>query len=63
MHIPCYQYRENREGSYHHRLQRLGIANTAYYYIYYWGLFLFGEEICNRIIRGIKKLIGKTPKL
>lgn len=49
--------------NYHHRLQRLGIANTIYYYIYYWGLFLLGEKICNRIIRGIKRLLGRTPKL
>lgn len=48
---------------YQHRLQRLGIANTVYYYIYYWGLLVFNEKICNGIIRGIKKFLGKTPRL
>lgn len=48
---------------YHRRLKELGIANTRYYYIYYWGLYLLDEKICDKIIRSTKKILGKTPKL
>lgn len=48
---------------YHQRLKELGIANTRYYYIYYWGLYLLDERICDKIIHSTKKILGKTPKL
>lgn len=48
---------------YHRRLKELGIAITLYYYIYFVALFLFNEKICDGIIRGLKKILGKTPKL
>lgn len=49
--------------NYHYRLRALGIAVTPYYYIYYFALYLFGEKFCDKIIRNIKKLMGRTPKL
>lgn len=48
---------------YHRRLRALGIAITAYYHIYYWALYLFGESFCDGVIRGIKKRLGRTPRL
>lgn len=48
---------------YSSRLKELGINCTAYYYIYYWALFLFGERFCDCCIRTIKKVLGKTPSL
>lgn len=48
---------------YHRRLKELGIACTAYYYIYYVALYLFNERFCDQGIRLIKKVLGKTPKL
>ena len=49
--------------AYHGRLKELGLANTFYYYVYYWGLYLFGENMCDKIIRNIKRILGKTPEL
>ncbi len=48
---------------YHHRLKKLGIACTPYYYIYYVGLFLLGVRFCDAGIRKIKTTLGRTPKL
>ncbi len=48
---------------YHRRLKELGIACTIYYYIYYVLLILFNEKLCDKGIRLIKKIVGKTPKL
>lgn len=48
---------------YHRRLKKLGLANTLYYYLYYWGLYLLNERMCDKIIRSIKRILGKTPKL
>lgn len=49
--------------NYHRRLKALGIANSLYYYIYYWGLYLLNEKMCDKIIRSIKRILGRTPKL
>lgn len=48
---------------YHHRLKQLGLACTKYYYVYYVGLYLFGERFCDKGIRIIKRILGKTPQL
>jgi abequosyltransferase len=43
--------------------KEIGIHSTGYFYIYYYGLILFGMNNCNRLILLIKKFLGKTPKL
>ncbi|MCQ2520967.1 MAG: glycosyltransferase [Lachnospiraceae bacterium] len=48
---------------YHKRLCEIGFNKSGYYYIYYIGLYLFGEKFCDKVIRGIKKVLGRTPKL
>lgn len=48
---------------YHRRLKELGIAITVYYYIYLIALYIFNEKVCDGVIRGLKKILGKTPKL
>ncbi len=39
----------------------VGFGCTPYYYIYKWGLVLFGERFCDRLIMQIKKVYGYTP--
>lgn len=48
---------------YHRQLKGIGLDQTIYYYIYYCGLFIFGEKFCDAIIRGIKRLCKGTPRL
>ena len=38
-----------------------GFGKTFYFHIYKWVLVLFGESICDRAIRFIKRIVGKTP--
>ena len=49
--------------SYHKELCKLGLNCTMYYYIYLLGLYVVGEGICDKIIRMIKKTMGRTPQL
>lgn len=49
--------------NYHKQLKQIGIAITPYYYIYYWALLIFNERFCDKMIRGMKKALGRTPKL
>lgn len=44
-------------------LNKLGFNITIYYYIYTITLILFGKKVCDYLIRIIKKILGKTPKL
>lgn len=44
-------------------LNKLGFNASLYYYIYVIGLAILGKKICDNIIRIIKNLLGKTPKL
>ena len=44
-------------------LKKLGFASTPYFYLYYLLLLLFGKKNSQKIIRRIKKIIGKTPRL
>ena len=34
---------------------------THYYFVYKWGLAIFGEKFCDRLILGIKNALGRTP--
>lgn len=44
-------------------LNKIGFNASVYYYIYVIALVLLGKENCDNIIRILKKIIGKTPKL
>jgi abequosyltransferase len=44
-------------------LNKIGFNSSMYYYIYVIILVVFGKYICDNIIRILKNLIGKTPKL
>lgn len=48
---------------YHKQLKGIGMNQTIYYYIYYYGLLIFGEQFCDTVIRIIKKICKGTPKL
>lgn len=48
---------------YARELAKLGFNKSAYFYIYYWSLFLFGTRFNDTIIRALKKIIGRRPKL
>lgn len=44
------------------RLEKeVGFGCTPYYFIYKWGLVLFGEKPCDRMILRIKNVVGHTP--
>jgi abequosyltransferase len=38
-----------------------GFGCTAYYHIYKWALVLFGEQVCDKLIGRIKRIVGHTP--
>jgi abequosyltransferase len=38
-----------------------GFGCTAYYHIYKWALVLFGEQVCDKLISRIKRIVGYTP--
>jgi glycosyltransferase involved in cell wall biosynthesis len=40
-----------------------GFGCTPYFYIYKWSLVVFGEHICDRMIRLIKRALSHTPNL
>jgi abequosyltransferase len=44
-------------------LYKIGLGKTVYFYIYVVGLMVLGDENCKRIIRFIKRRLGKTPAL
>ena len=49
---------------YAHRLESdLGLGISGYFHCYKWGLVLFGERLCDRLIILVKRLIGHTPDL
>lgn len=41
----------------------IGIDSSIYFYLYYYGLIVFGEVFCNKLIINLKKMLGATPKL
>ncbi|HBU06923.1 MAG TPA: hypothetical protein DEB09_02475 [Candidatus Magasanikbacteria bacterium] len=44
-------------------LNKIGFNSSFYYYIYVIMLVLFGKRICDNLVRILKDIIGKTPKL
>jgi abequosyltransferase len=43
--------------------REVGINGTPHYYVYLLGLTLLGESRCDRLIHGIKNVVGRTPHL
>jgi glycosyltransferase involved in cell wall biosynthesis len=43
--------------------REVGINRTPHYYLYLAGLTVLGEHRCDRLINGIKKIVGRTPQL
>jgi hypothetical protein len=44
-------------------LNKLGFNVSLYYHIYIIGLVILGKKFCDNIVRILKNVIGKTPKL
>ncbi len=44
-------------------LKRMGLACSKYFYVYYIGLALFGEKICQKLIDYIKRIFGRRLRL
>lgn len=44
-------------------LKKIGLGNTIFFYIYYFGLLVFGEKLCDNLISFIKNKLSCTPKL
>ncbi len=44
-------------------LNKIGFNSSCYYDIYVIGLIIFGKRFCDNVIRVLKNMIGKTPKL
>ena len=40
-------------------LRKMGLDRTIYFSIYYFGLQLFGEKVCSKLIRLIKRIRGR----
>ncbi len=45
------------------QLNKIGFNRSIYYYIYVTALIVLGKSVCDNIIRILKNLLGKTPKL
>ena len=43
--------------------REVGINKTPHYALYVVGLTVLGERVCDLSIQGIKKLMGRTPRL
>ena len=49
---------------YANRLEKeCGLGFSGFFHIYKWALYTLGEPACDRGIRLIKKLVGRTPEL
>ena len=44
-------------------IKKIGMGNSAYFYIYFWMLLLLGKRRSQNMIRRMKKVLGKTPRL
>lgn len=40
-----------------------GLGKTTYFHLYKWGLVIFGEYWCDRLIVMVKRAVGHTPNL
>lgn len=57
------KYGMKHMNSYCKELKKMGLAISPYFYIYYIGLTLFGEKICQLLIDCIKKIVGRRLHL
>jgi abequosyltransferase len=49
---------------YANRLEReCGLGVSGFFHVYKWALYLLGEPACDRGIRLIKRVVGRTPEL
>lgn len=48
---------------YYRQLKKLGFGCTKFFKFYYYSLIILGPIICRKLIRIIKKVIGRTPQL
>lgn len=44
-------------------LKDLGFARTYHFYLYYIALLIMGKDNCQKVIRFLKRVRGKTPRL
>lgn len=44
-------------------LKEMGFGTSIYFYLYYWGLLILGEDKCTKTITWLKKVIGHRPNL
>lgn len=44
-------------------LAALGLGRVPLFYIYVFGLLIFGKDVCDSLIKKIKLLLGRAPKI
>ncbi len=49
--------------AYAREIKRIGLGDSLYFYVYYFALLLLGRQRCQDVIRGLKKVLGHTPRL
>lgn len=49
--------------AYAKEIKKIGLGDSAYFYIYYYALLILGKKRCQCLIRNMKKIIGHTPRL
>lgn len=48
---------------YAREIKKIGMGDSIYFYLYFWMLLLLGKRNSQTVIRCVKKMIGKTPRL
>lgn len=48
---------------YYRELKKMGFGCTKYFNLYYVALLIAGSNVCRKMIRVIKKIYGRTPRL
>ena len=49
--------------NYCQELKKMGLADSVYFYVYYYALLVFGVKICDKAIQLLKHIIGHRPQL
>ena len=44
-------------------LKKMGLGTTIYFYLYFFGLLIFGENFCRNLILLIKNILGRRVRL
>ncbi|MCI8333333.1 MAG: glycosyltransferase family 2 protein [Lachnospiraceae bacterium] len=63
-----YLFEHREEGikvfrAYAKEIKKIGLGDSTYFYIYYYGLLILGKKRCQCLIRNMKRIIGHTPRL